>query len=252
IGKGIEFGTKNFALGHRIEHPQHLINKAQWGKETLPGVKAAEYRLNTKSKSGLGVYSFCMCPGGKVVPAAAFKGKSIVNGMSNYQRDGEFANAGCVVGVHPDDLLGHKCTPTEILDWMDELEGSFYALSNNYVIPATKAADYMQKRESRSLSSSSYPLGLQSAPLYNLVPKIISQALRDGLSDFTKKLHGFDQGLLMGLENKTSSPLQVTRDRVGKCASFENLYFVGEGSGFAGGIISSAADGVKCALALCE
>ena len=252
IGKGIKFGTKNFAIGHRIEHPQYLINKAQWGKEKLPGVKAAEYRLNTKSKSGLGVYSFCMCPGGKVVPAAAFKDKSVVNGMSNYQRDGQFANAGCVVGVHPDMLLDHKCTPVEILDWMDKLEESFYAFNNSYTIPATKAADYMQKRESRSLSKSSYPLGLQSAPLYNLVPKIVSQALRDGLGDFNRKIHGFDQGLLMGLESKTSSPLQVSRDRLGKCEGFENLYFVGEGSGYAGGIISSAADGVKCALALCQ
>ncbi len=109
ILKGIQFGTKNFAIGHRIEHPQKLINKAQWGRETLPGVKAAEYRLNTKSKSGLGVYTFCMCPGGKVVPAAAYKERSVVNGMSNYQRDGQFANAGCVAGVHPDMLLGHTC-----------------------------------------------------------------------------------------------------------------------------------------------
>jgi len=252
LGKGLEIRTKNFAIGHRIEHPQHLINKAQWNTKELPGVKAAEYRLNTKSKSGLGVYSFCMCPGGKVVPAAAYAEKSVVNGMSNYQRDGLFSNAGIVVGVHPDKLLGHSCTPTEILDWMDELEGRFYALSGSYSLPATMAADYMQKRESRSLRSTSYPLGIQSAPLYNMVPPIVSQAIRDGLRDFSRKLHGFDQGLLMGLESKTSSPLQVGRDRTGLCNGFENLYFVGEGSGFAGGIISSAADGVKCALALCE
>jgi len=252
IGKGIKFGTKNFAIGHRIEHPQHLINKAQWGKEKLPGVKAAEYRLNTKTKSGLGVYSFCMCPGGKVVPAAAFKDKSVVNGMSYYQRDGQYANAGIVAGVHPDMLLGHTCTPTEMLDWMDQLEESFFTLSNNYTIPATMAADYLQKKESKSLSKSSYPLGLQSAPLYNLVPKKVNQALSEGLKDFSRKIQGFDRGLLMGLESKTSSPIQVARDRTGKCAGFENLYFVGEGSGFAGGIISSAADGLKCALALCQ
>jgi len=250
IKKGVHFGTKNFAMGHRIEHPQKLINKAQWGRETLPGVKAAEYRLSTKSKSGLGVYTFCMCPGGQVVPAAAFKQKSVVNGMSYYQRDGEFANAGCVAGVHPDMLLGHTCSPTEILDWMDELEGNFFALSNDYTIPANMAADYMQKRESKHISGSSYPLGLQSAPLFNLIPDIVSQAIRHGLKDFSRKVHGFDQGILMGLESKTSSPIQVSRDRLGKCTGFENLYFVGEGSGFAGGIISSAADGVKCSIAL--
>jgi uncharacterized FAD-dependent dehydrogenase len=250
IEKGVQFGTKNFAIGHRIEHPQKLINKAQWGSETLPGVKAAEYRLSTKSRSGLGVYTFCMCPGGMVVPAAAYKEKSVVNGMSYYQRDGQFANAGCVAGVHPDMLLGHTCSAVEILDWMDELEGNFYAFSNSYNIPANMAADYMQKRESKNISKSSYPLGLQSAPLFNLIPKMVTQAIIDGLTDFSRKLHGFDRGLLMGLESKTSSPVQVSRDREGKCTGFENLYFVGEGSGFAGGIISSAADGVKCAIAL--
>ena len=250
LEKGVQFGTKNFAIGHRIEHPQKLINQAQWGRETLPGVKAAEYRLSSKSKSGLGVYSFCMCPGGQVVPSAAYKEKSVVNGMSQYKRDGKFANAGCVAGVHPDMLLGHTCSPGEILDWVDELEGSFFALSKNYSIPACRASDYIQKRESRTLPNSSYPLGLQSAPLFNLIPKKVSEALRDGIKDFSRKLRGFDQGLLMGLESKTSSPIQVSRDRLGKCADFENLYFVGEGSGYAGGIISSAADGVKCAMAL--
>jgi uncharacterized FAD-dependent dehydrogenase len=171
--------------------------------------------------------------------------------MSNYQRDGQFANAGCVAGVHPDMLLGHKCSPGEILDWMDELEGSFFAFSNSYMIPANMAADYIQKNESKFLSNSSYPLGLKSAPLFNLIPKMVSQAITDGLKDFSRKLHGFNQGLLMGLESKTSSPIQVSRDRNGKCTGFENLYLVGEGSGFAGGIISSAADGVKCAIALC-
>jgi len=170
--------------------------------------------------------------------------------MSHYQRDGQYANAGCVAGVHPDMLLGHTCSPTEILDWMEELEGNFFAFSNNYTLPANMAADYMQKRESKHLSNSSYPLGLQSAPLYNLVPKMVSQAIMDGIRDFSRKVHGFDRGLLMGLESKTSSPIQVSRDRLGKCTGFENLYFVGEGSGFAGGIISSAADGVKCSIAL--
>ncbi|MFH0756180.1 MAG: FAD-dependent oxidoreductase [Bacteroidota bacterium] len=252
IGKGIQFGTKNFAIGHRIEHPQKLINRAQWGREALPGVKAAEYRLSTKSASGLGVYTFCMCPGGTVVPAAAYKEKSVVNGMSYYQRNGPYANAGCVAGVHPDMLLGHACSPLEILDWMDELEGRFFAFSGSYNLPANMAFDYMRKNGSNKISQSSYPLGLQAAPLFNMVPSLISNAIADGLKDFSRKLHGFDRGLLMGLESKTSSPIQVARDKNGKCTGFENLYFIGEGSGFAGGIISSAADGVKCAMALCS
>lgn len=250
INRGVQFRTKNFAIGHRIEHSQKLINRAQWGREGLPGVKAAEYRLTKKTKSGLPVYTFCMCPGGTVVPAAAFEQKSVVNGMSYYLRDGNYSNAGCVVGVHPDSLLGRKSTPVEILDWMDQLEEKFYAFSNSYTIPANRAYDYIKKIESKELPQSSYPLGLQSAPLYNTLPDFVTNALAEGLEDFNRKIKGFDRGVLMGLENKTSSPLQVVREKDGSCEGFENLYFIGEGSGYAGGIISSAADGVKCAMAL--
>ena len=250
INRGIQFRTKNFAIGHRIEHSQKLINMAQWGSESLPGIKAAEYRLATKTKSGFPVYSFCMCPGGRVVSAAAYEEKSVVNGMSYYQRDGNFSNAGCVVGVHPDMLLGYKCTSVEILDWMDKLEESFYKFSDGYVIPANKASDYMKRMESSNLTKSSYSLGLQSARLYDMVPDFVSKALTEGLKDFSRKLKGFDSGMLMGLESKTSSPLQVIRESDGRCEGFDNLYFVGEGSGYTGGIISSAADGVKCAIAL--
>ena len=250
INRGVQFGTKNFAIGHRIEHPSKLINKAQWGTENLPGVKAAEYRLTSKTKSGLPVYTFCMCPGGQVVPSAAFKEKSVVNGMSHYMRSGNFSNAGCVVGVHPDILLGHKCTPIEILDWIDKLEASFYDIYHSYKIPANMAYDYIQKKGSKEIGSGSYPLGLESAPLYEMVPKIISNTLAEGLRDFSRKLRGFDRGVLMGLESKTSSPLQIAREKDGSVLGFENLYSVGEGSGYAGGIISSAADGVRCAMVL--
>ncbi len=250
INRGVQFVTKNFALGHRIEHEQKLINLAQWGREQLPGVKAAEYRLSSKTKSGLGVYTFCMCPGGTVVPAAAYEHKSVVNGMSYYHRDGLFSNAGCVVGVHPDMLLGHKSSPLEILDWMDTLEEKFYNFSNSLVIPANKASDYMRKTTSKGINRSSYSLGLQSAPLYDMVPDMVSNALAEGLENFSRKLKGFETGVLMGLESKTSSPLRVARENDGRCTGFDNLYFVGEGSGYAGGIISSAADGVKCGMAL--
>lgn len=252
MNRGIQFRTKNFAIGHRIEHSQKIINKAQWGTESLPGIKAAEYRLATKTRSGFPVYSFCMCPGGRIVSAAAYEQKSVVNGMSYYQRDGVFSNAGCVVGVHPDMLLGHKCTSLEILDWMDKLEESFYKFSHGYVIPANKASDYMKKLESKEISKSSYSLGLKSARLYDMVPDFVSKALTEGLKDFSRKLKGFESGTLMGLESKTSSPLQVIREKDGRCEGFDNLYFVGEGSGYTGGIISSAADGVKCAIALSQ
>jgi uncharacterized FAD-dependent dehydrogenase len=250
INRGVRFKTKNFAIGHRIEHEQKLINRGQWGVEKLAGVKAAEYRLSSKTKSGLPVYTFCMCPGGKVVPSAAYEQKSIVNGMSYYKRNGLYSNAGCVVGVHPDMLMGRKCSPLEILDWMDKLEESFFKFEDNYVIPANRAKDYMKQKVSASLPTSSYPLGLQKAALFDMVPAFVSETLIEGLKDFSRKLKGFEQGTLMGLESKTSSPIQVVRSREGKVEGFENLFFVGEGSGYTGGIISSAADGVKCAMAL--
>lgn len=112
------------------------------------------------------------------------------------------------------------------------------------------AADYINGKESKSLSQSSYPLGLFEAPLFNLVPEIVSRSIKEGLKDFSRKIRGFDRGMLMGLESKTSSPIQLIREKDGKCSGFENLYFVGEGSGYSGGIISSAADGVKCAMSL--
>jgi uncharacterized FAD-dependent dehydrogenase len=250
INRGVSFGTKSFAIGHRIEHQQKLINQAQWGQDSLPGVKAAEYRLATKSKSGLPVYTFCMCPGGRIVPAAAYAEKSVVNGMSYYQRDGIFANSGCVVGVHPDMLLGHTCSAMEILDWMDKLEASFYDFSNSLIIPANNAMSYMNKKAPKKLLNTSYNLGLQPAQLFDMIPDFVSTALSEGLSDFSRKLKGFEYGVLMGLESKTSSPLQVAREKNGACIGFDNLYFIGEGSGYAGGIVSSAADGVKCALEL--
>ncbi len=249
IKRGVSFHTKQFAIGHRIEHPRTLINRIQWGgHEELPGVKAAEYRLTTKTSSGLPVYTFCMCPGGQVVQSATFREKNIVNGMSYYQRNGQFSNAACVTGIHPDVLLGHSCTPNEILDWMDKLEEKFYHYSDDYSIPATKASDYIKKRKSRNNFNGSYALGLYSGALYNMIPKAVSTALTQGLKNFNGMMKGFDQGILMGLESKTSSPLQADRDKFGLCQGYDNLYIIGEASGYAGGIISSAADGIRCAM----
>ena len=250
IKRGIHFRTKNFAIGHRIEHEQRLINMAQWGRESLPGVKAAEYRLTTRSNSDLPVFTFCMCPGGSIVQSAAFENKSVVNGMSYYKRDGNFANSACVVGIHPDALLGKTCSPMEILDWMDHLEEQFYALNNGYEIPANKVADYVKRKSSNGIPAGSYALGAQAAPLFDLVPSIISNALIEGLADFSRKLKGFGQGTFMGLENKTSSPVQAIREKDGRCSGIDNLYFAGEGSGYSGGILSSAADGIKCAMSI--
>jgi uncharacterized FAD-dependent dehydrogenase len=246
--RGVIFRTKNFAIGSRMEHLQEIINKAQWGRPNLPGVKAAEYRLTSPADGRHQVYSFCMCPGGMVVPAAAYAGTSIVNGMSYYRRNGRFANAACVAAIHPDELAGKEVTPAEALDWLEKLEKYFYHYSGSYAAPACTIADFISGRTTNTEFESSFPLGLKPAPLWELLPANVVNAMREGLKDFSGKMKGFETGNLIGLESKTSSPIQVLREEGGLCSGFENLYLVGEGSGYAGGIISSAADGLKAAM----
>lgn len=245
---GVLFRTKNFALGSRMEHRQEIINIAQWGKPALPGVKAAEYRLTSNADNKHQVYSFCMCPGGMVVPAAAFEKTNIVNGMSYYLRDGRFANAACVAGIHPDSLAGKVVSPSEALDLVEQLEKSFFDFTGNYVAPACNISDFLEGKIKNKKLESSFPLGLQIAPLWEMLPAHVTSAMRAGLLDFGQKMRNFETGILLGLESKTSSPVQVLRDDDARCTGFSNLYMLGEGSGYAGGIISSAADGVKVAM----
>jgi uncharacterized FAD-dependent dehydrogenase len=248
IGRGVGFRAKNFAIGCRVEHPQAIINRAQWGREELAGVKAAEYRLTSKGDGVLPVYTFCMCPGGVVVPATAYADTNIVNGMSRYQRDGRFANAACVAGINLDTLLGKETAPLEALDWLSSLEKAFHDYSQGYQAPYCGIRDFIDEKEPRGVVETSYPLGLKPAPLWELLPKQVSSSIREGLKEFSRKIRGFETGAIMGLESKTSSPIQVLREANGLCSGFANLYLVGEGSGYAGGIISSATNGIKAAM----
>ncbi len=248
IKNGVIFNTKNFAIGSRMEHRQELINKAQWGVAKLPGVKAAEYRLTSQVDKNHPVYTFCMCPGGKIVPATAFENRNIVNGMSMYARDGKFANAACVAGLNLNKLLNRDVSASETLEWLDNLERKFYENAGGYKAPFCTITDFIGKKISASLPETSYPMGLIQAPLWEWLPQEIANAMRKGLIDFSKKIKGFETGNILGLESKTSAAIQVERDKNGKCSAFDNLYVIGEGSGFSGGIISSAADGVKAAL----
>lgn len=252
IRRGVAFRTKNFAIGSRMEHPQEIINLAQWGKAKLPGVKAAEYRLTSQADGKHQVYSFCMCPGGMVVPATAYAGSNIVNGMSYYKRDSQFANAACVAGIHPDELAGKELTPAEALNWLEKLEKHFFQYTKGYAAPACSISDFIDEKSRKSNLESSFPLGLKPAPLWELLPGNVARAMRAGLIDFSRKMKGFETGNLIGLESKTSSPIQVIREAGGLCSGFENLYLIGEGSGYAGGIISSAADGVKAGMGALE
>ena len=246
---GVPFRTKNFAIGFRLEHPQRLINEAQWGRSSLPGVKAAEYRLTSRT-ADRPVYTFCMCPGGTVVPATAYAGQNIVNGMSLYKRNGKFANAACVAGVHPDELLEKEATPTEALDWLTALEHSFYEFSNGYHAPFCSIKNFMNEQDAGATPRSSYPLGLERAPLWEMLPEPAIRAIKIGLAEFSRKIRGFETGMLIGLESKTSAPIQALRDKQGLCEGFKNIYMIGEGSGRAGGIISSGVDGIRAAMSL--
>ncbi len=248
IKRGVAFRTKRFALGSRMEHPQELINLAQWGKAKLPGVKAAEYRLSSAGDGTHPVYSFCMCPGGIVVPAAAYSNTNIVNGMSYYNRNNRFANAACVAGLHPDELAGKTVTAAEALESLELLEQSFFAHTGGYKAPAIRISDFLDGRQTQGQLESSFPLGLLSAPLFALLPPTVVRSMQAGMKDFIRKIKGFETGTLIGLESKTSSPVQVLRNEEGLCEGFDNLYMIGEGSGYAGGIVSSAADGVRAAM----
>ncbi len=252
IRRGIPFRTKNFAIGSRMEHTQEIINKAQWGQAKLPGVKAAEYRLTSPADGKHQVFSFCMCPGGIIVPAAAYANTNIVNGMSYYNRNGKFANAACVAGIHPDELALKTVSPLEALENLKQLEEKFYQLTGGYSAPACSISNFIKQKNKNEKLESSYPLGLIAAPLWELLPARVVKSMQAGLTDFIRKMNGFETGNLLGLESKTSSPVQVIREPNGKVEGFENLYIIGEGSGYSGGIISSAADGIKAAIGIVE
>lgn len=252
IKKGVRFRHKGFAIGMRAEHPQELINRAQWGASGLCGVKAAEYRLACQNPGFLPVYTFCMCPGGKVVPAAPLEGLSVVNGVSDYQRNSPFANAAVVAGFNLPNLLQKEISVLESLSWLENLEKSFFSLKNSYAVPAVRIKDFIKNRNSASLPDSSFAFNLFSHDFKGLLPDTARNSIQAGLKTFSEKLRGYDEGILLGLESKTSSPIQAEREKNGRCTGFDNLYLIGEGSGYAGGITSSAVDGIKTALSLIE
>ncbi len=245
---GVGFHAKNFAIGSRMEHYQEVINLAQWGIKHIPGVKAAEYRLTSKGDGNEHIYSFCMCPGGVVVPASAVTESNIVNGMSLYERDNNFANAACVASVNLSNLLGKDVSASESLDWMEHLENSFFNFSKGYKAPICTIKDFLNKKITKEPKETSYPLGTINAPFWEMLPDKVEKAMRNGMKDFIRKIKGFETGNIMGLESKTSAPIQVDKEKDGLCANFSNLFVIGEGSGYAGGIISSAADGVRTAM----
>ncbi len=248
---GVPFKGKIFALGSRVEHFQKDINLSQWGKESIQGLKAAEYKLTFKGDSNFfPVYSFCMCPGGRIVPSSGSSGTSVVNGMSNYLRNSKYANSAIVTAFSIESLLRKDMSPSEIIDWLEKLEQKFFDLKKNYSVPAINIDDFIKGKISGKKLVSSYRQGFFSYPLFELFPKKVSTSIRNGFEFFSRQIRCFPEGVMLGLESKTSSPIQVIRETNLTVASFDNLYIAGEGSGWSGGIISSGADGIRVAKSI--
>jgi len=247
--KGVLIEAKPFALGLRIEHPQELIDEIQYRQRPRdPHLPAASYRLACQADDR-GVYSFCMCPGGLIVPSATAPGEVVVNGMSMSSRNSRWANSGMVVEVGPQDWADED--PLAAMRWQQAIEQR--AFSGSQRAPAARLTDFLQARVSQSLPRCSYVPGLHCADLDAILPSQIGAALRLGLSEFARRMKGFvsEEAVLVGVESRTSSPVRIPRHPEGLFhPQWRNLYPCGEGAGYAGGILSAAMDGQRVARAV--
>ena len=255
---GVTLEAKPFALGVRIEHPQPLINGIQYGSAAgHPLLPSASYRI-VETIEGRGVFSFCMCPGGWVVPAATAPGEMVVNGMSLSRRDSPYANSGLVVGIEPQDWLAAGFSgPLAGVQLQRTLEqAAFVAGGGSLVAPATRATDFLARRASSTLPATSYLPGLLASDIASVLDSVgldLTARLRAALSRFARKMPGYvsEEAVLIGVESRTSSPVRVPRDPVTLSSpEIEGLYPAGEGAGYAGGIVSAAVDGIRIAEAL--
>ena len=258
--KQILLEAKPFAVGFRIEHSQPFIDRTQYhlarGEERPRLLPAARYRLATKIRDR-GVHSFCMCPGGWIVPASTENDEVVVNGMSLSRRDSPFANSGMVSTVEPEDLkpLIKEHGILAGLVFQKELERTAkQAGGGGQVAPGQRVTDYLAGKISATLPATSYFPGIKSAPLHDLLPQWITSRMREGLRLFGRQIHGYisDEALLLGFETRTSSPVRIPRrDDTLEHPQIRGLFPCGEGAGYAGGIVSAAMDGLRIADAVC-
>lgn len=248
---------KPYALGVRIEHPQQLINEIRYHSMKTPNnLPAASYNLACQV-DGLGVFSFCMCPGGIIIPSATQEGELVVNGMSVSKRDSPYANAGFVVEVNAEsvkDIQSEECFKG--LEFQKHVERTaFKAGGGNQTAPAQRVTDFLNNTMSSSLPKASYKPGTVSAPLHEILPGSIVTKLQQGLLEFDKKMKGYltEEAQILAPESRTSSPVRILRDKNSRMSvSLKGLFPAGEGAGYAGGIISSAMDGENSANAVHE
>ena len=248
--EGVVLREKGFAMGVRVEHPQALIDSIQYKrKERGKFLPAASYSL-VKQVDGRGVYSFCMCPGGKIVSALTEDNTIVVNGMSNSKRNSPFANSGIVVELRPEDYASYSDNKIfSGLEFQKTLETLAYRNGGGAVVaPAQRLEDFVNGKISANLPSVSYEPGVVSSPMHFWMPDFLSLRLREGFRQFDRQMHGFltNEAAVVGVESRTSSPVQVVRDiETMQSLSVSNLYPCGEGAGYAGGIVSSAVDGME-------
>ena len=240
---------KGIAVGVRLEHPSHLIDQIQYHSKQGRGkyLPAAEYSFVTQV-AGRGVYSFCMCPGGFVIPAATDEGQLVVNGMSPSNRGGQWSNSGMVVEIRPEDVSGDH--PLSMMHYQEELERLCWTQSHSQVAPAQRMSDFVNGRLSYDLPRTSYAPGIVSSPLHFWLPKEVGSRLQEGFRTFGKQRRGFltNDAILIGVETRTSSPVRIARhadtlEHVG----ISGLFPAGEGAGYAGGIVSAGVDGERAA-----
>ncbi|MBO7101229.1 MAG: FAD-binding protein [Bacteroidales bacterium] len=240
--------AKPFALGVRVEHPQELINEIQYhGKGYSRYLPSAAYSLTTQVGEH-GVFSFCMCPGGVIVPAATAEGQQVVNGMSNSRRNSPHANSGIAVTVGLNDVQDNDIFA--LLRFQQEVEQRmFHAGGDSISAPTQRLVDFLQHKPSSRLNKTGYMGQTVSAPLHELLPPFIVDSLIQGFKDFDRKMHGFitEEASLLAVESRTSSPVRIPRNKETlQHPQLQGLYPCGEGAGYAGGIVSSALDGIRC------
>ena len=252
--KGVELQPKGLAIGVRLEHPQQLIDQIMYHRPEGRGkfLPAAEYSLLCRIDDRA-VYSFCMCPGGVVIPAATEDNQLVVNGMSASGRAGRWANSGFVVELLPDDLPGDSAL--KMMHFQEKIERDFLNedASSGQNAPAQRMVDFVNGHDSESLPATSYPPGIHAARIDRMLPTMISKRMQAAMTEFGKRYKGFltNDAVLIGCETRTSSPVRIPRDKESFChVSVSGLYPAGEGSGYAGGIVSAAIDGENAAEAL--
>lgn len=249
-GSGIEMEAKGIAVGVRLEHPSMLIDQIQYHSRQGRGhyLPAAEYSFVTQVKDR-GVYSFCMCPGGFVIPAATGPEQIVVNGMSPANRGTQWSNSGMVVETRPEDIPGNDVL--RVMNYQEELERLCWQQGNRrQTAPAQRMADFVNGRLSYDLPKSSYAPGLVSSPLHFWLPKTIGYRLQEGFKTFGRQAHGFltNEAVLIATETRTSSPVRIVRDAATlQHVRLRGLFPCGEGAGYAGGIVSAGVDGERCA-----